>query len=372
MDQEALFEKLAPEGRTTELRRYHPGPTLEDLCSKYGFAPEAVLKLSSNENPLGPPPEAVHRVDSLLPQLHRYPDWEAKKLRQAIAQRLGLSPANVIIGAGSSELMGMIIRAFSEVSDEVASLNPSFTLYREITAAEGRSPLIVDLDDKFQLDTNALRDTLTERTKIIFLARPNNPTSLLIPLEQVRDIMTMAPEAVIVSDEAYIEFADNFREETALNLVEPGANLIVTRTFSKAFGLANLRIGYAVGCQSAVERLFTMKPKWNVGMVAQEAAIAALHDEAHLDRTRRTVLEGREYLLRQLSSLNGLKPVREPQANFVMVKVSDIGLSAPEFADRLVQKGIIIRGDFLRDYVRISIGRDAENEKLIMEIKRII
>jgi histidinol-phosphate aminotransferase len=205
------------------------------------------------------------------------------------------------------------------------------------------------------------------------MTRPNNPTSRLIPLDLLERIAVLAQNAVnaiVVSDEAYIEFADDYRKQTAVPLMTELDNVMVTRTFSKAYGIPNLRIGYALGPANAIDYLFRVKPKWNVGNVAQRAAIAALNDKAHFEKTLKTVSEGRAFLLREFNVIKGLEVLPAPQGNFIMVKVR--GLSAVEFTDALGAEGFIIRGDFLPDYVRISIGTMPENEQLIAATRRVL
>ncbi len=289
-----------------------------------------------------------------------------------IARKEGLTPDNVIIGAGSSEIMSFIVRAFTKPGDEIVSMDPSFTVYAEIAAAEGRTPVFIYLDDPFELRLDDLLPVLTDRTRVLFLTRPNNPTSRVIPLELFDTILKTVKNAIIVADEAYIEFADNYREQTSARLLDQKDNLIVTRTFSKAYGIPNLRIGYALGPVEAIDYLFKLKPKWNVGEVAQQAAIGALNDHDHFRKVLDVVREGRQYLIEQLDSVPQLQVVPEPQGNFIMVNISTTCYSAERFANLLGTKGIIIRGDFHPHYVRISIGTESENLALVDTIKEIL
>ncbi len=371
MSNESAFEKLVnPELREPEL--YVPGLTAEEASRRYHIPPEKIVKLSSNENPVGPPPQAIKVVESMVDSLHLYPDSKAHALRQAIAEKEGLSKDNVIFGSGSSEIMSFIIRAFSKPGDEVLCMDPSFSVYTELAKADDRRSTLIQLKPPFELKLDDVAKALTERTRVIFMTRPNNPTSRLIPLSLFEQIADLAKNAVVVSDEAYVEFADNYRSQTAARLVTQRGNVLVTRTFSKAYGLPNLRIGYALGPANAIQYLFRVKPKWNVGEVAQRAAIAALADTDHLALTLKTVSEGRDYLNRTLNSIKGLEVLPGAQGNFVMVKVSDTGLSAAQFTDALGAEGFIIRGDFLPDYVRISIGTMPQSEQLVEAIKRVV
>jgi histidinol-phosphate aminotransferase len=363
------FERLVnPALREPEL--YVPGLTSEEASRRYHIPPEKIVKLSSNENPLGPPPLAVQAVQDILPELHRYPDSKALALREKIAENEGLAKENVIFGAGSSEIMSFIIRAFSIPGDEIVCMDPSFSVYTELAKADNRQSVLIRLDSPDELTLDDVKAALTLRTRVIFMTRPNNPTSRLIPLALLEQIAAVAQNAIVISDEAYIEFADGYRKQTAAPLVTRLDNLMVTRTFSKAYGIPNLRIGYALGPANAIQYLFRVKPKWNVGNVAQRAAIAALDDTAHFEKTLSTVSEGRAYLIRKFNAIDGLDVLPEPQGNFIMVRVR--GLSAVEFTDALGAEGFIIRGDFLPDYVRISIGTMPENEQLIAATKRVL
>jgi histidinol-phosphate aminotransferase len=250
-------------------------------------------------------------------------------------------------------------------------MDPSFDVYSEIATVEGRVPVRIPLADPFELTLDQVRGRISDRTRVIFITRPNNPTSRIAPLNLLLEISRLAERAVIVSDEAYIEFADDYREQTAAPLVMERSNLIVTRTFSKAYGLANLRVGYALGRSEAIGYLLRIKPKWNVGDVAQQAAVGALLDTEHLERTLATVHAGRAFLIAEFNRL-GLTVVPGAQANFVMAHVVATGHSAAEFTDLMGMHGVIIRGDFHPDYIRVSVGTAAENEAAIRAAALIV
>ncbi len=370
MAEPSTFEKLVqPALREPEV--YVPGLTTAEASQRYHVPPEKIVKLSSNENPLGPPPMAVEAVRSMLNELHRYPDSKAHQLRQAIAENEGLTKDNVIFGSGSSEIMSFIIRAFSKPGDEVLCMDPSFSVYTELAKADDRKPVLIKLNPPFDLTLDAVKAVLTERTRVIFVTRPNNPTSKLVSLALFRQIAEAAPNAVVVSDEAYVEFADNYRQQTAALLINELPNVMVTRTFSKAYGIPNLRVGYALGPTNAIQYLFRVKPKWNVGEVGQRAAIAALADKDHLRKTLDTVSEGRAYLEHAFNGTEILQVLDGQQGNFIMVRVTDTGVNAEEFTDLLGAEGFIIRGDFLEEYVRISIGTMEESKALVEAVKRV-
>ncbi|MGD2127224.1 MAG: aminotransferase class I/II-fold pyridoxal phosphate-dependent enzyme, partial [Desulfobacteraceae bacterium] len=210
----STFTKLAnPSLREPEL--YVPGLTSEEAARRYHIPAEEIIKMSSNENPLGPPPLAVKAVEKMMGELHRYPGSKAHTLREAIAVREGLSRENVMCGAGSSEIMSFIIRAFSNPGDEVVSMDPSFSVYTELAKADGRTSVLIKLSHPFELGLEDVARVLTDRTRVIFMTRPNNPTSRLIPLDLLEQVAELARSVVVVSEEAYIEFADNHRQQSA-------------------------------------------------------------------------------------------------------------------------------------------------------------
>jgi histidinol-phosphate aminotransferase len=362
----------------TEVRPYLPGLTLEAAARALRVPPSRIAKLSSNENPIGPSARVKAVIRRLARTVHHYPDPGAEDLRRAIGRHLDVAPALVVVGGGSSSLMHAIVAAFTAPGGEVVTLAPSFTVYAEIAAIHGRRPVTVPLrEDDFRLDLEALRRAITSRTELVFLARPNNPTSTLIPLDVFETAAELAARvgALVVSDEAYIEFADA-EAPSAVALLRGaaprGANVLVTRTFSKAFALASLRLGYAIGTEETARRLGRANAKWATGRVAQAAGVAALGDRAHLARTLRVVREGRAYLAEAFAALGfGVAP--HPQGNYIMVDASRLGWTAPAFAEAVLQAGaVVIRGDFSPRHVRISVGRPEQNRRLVKVVRGLV
>lgn len=360
-----------------EVQPYTPGTTLEEAAKRARVAPARIAKLSSNESPLGPSPRAVTALRRGARRAHAYPSSDAPELSAAIARYAHVRPAQVVVGGGSSTLMHAIVAAFTTVGGEVISLAPSFTVYAEIAAIQARVSVTVPLrPGDFSLDLMALRAAITPRTQLVFLARPNNPTSTLIPIAELEAVAEMAADvgALVVSDEAYIEFADAPGRESAVTRLEARRwpNIMVTRTFSKAFGLADLRVGYALGTADSARYLRLANVKWPTGALAQAAALAALADRRHLERTLAVVHEGRAWLVRQFERL-GFVVAPRPQGNYVMVDVGSQGWTAAEFAAAVFQAArVLIRGDFADRYVRISIGRRAENRRLMAAVERLL
>lgn len=375
MAKKSVFEDIV----NPQLRKivpYLPGPMTKDIAAKYETDPARVIKLSSNENPLGVPPLAKAKIIEMAGEASLYPDAEARELRGALAQYVNMRPENIVVGPGSSSLMMHIIEVFSAPRDEVVFTSPAFgSFYEEITLARGRKPVKVRLEKNFDLNVAKLKKALTSKSRVIFITRPNNPTSKLVPLKDLKEILeaARAVKAIVVSDEAYVEFADP--HTSALEFfyeMGEGINLLVTRTFSKAFGLADVRLGYCVGPAKAIAFLSKAKPKWGTGMLAQSAGVAALKDKEHLQRTLEVVRKGREYLHRELGRL-GLEMVDTPQGNYVTAKVSDFGFTAEVFTEELCRRGgIMIRGDFHPEYVRISIGTMPQNEAVVQTVAEMI
>ncbi len=375
MAKKSVFEDIV----NPQLRKivpYLPGPMTKDIAAKYEMDPARIIKLSSNENPIGVPPMARAKLIEMAGEASLYPDAEARELRGALAQYVNMRPENIVVGPGSSSLMMHIIEVFSAPGDEVVFTSPAFgSFYEEITLARGRKPVKVRLEKNFDLNVAKLKKALTSRSRVIFITRPNNPTSKLVPLKDLKEIVEAAKavKAIVVSDEAYVEFADP--HTSALEFfyeMGEGINLLVTRTFSKAFGLADVRLGYCVGPAKAIAFLSKAKPKWGTGMLAQSAGVAALKDKEHLQRTLEVVRKGREYLHRELGRL-GLEMVDAPQGNYVTAKVSDFGFNAEVFTEELCHRGgIMIRGDFHPEYVRISIGTMPQNEAVVQTVAEMI
>ena len=355
---------------------YLPGPMTKDIAAKYEMDPARVIKLSSNENPLGVPPLAKAKLIEMAGEASLYPDAEARELRAALAQYVNMRPENIVVGPGSSSLMMHIIEVFSAPGEEIVFTSPAFgSFYEEITLARGRTPVKVPLEKNFDLDVSKLKRALTPKSRVIFITRPNNPTSKLVPLKDMREILqaAQAVKAMVVSDEAYVEFADPHTSAVEFFYeMGEGINLLVTRTFSKAFGLADVRLGYCVGPAAAISYLSKAKPKWGTGMLAQSAGVAALKDQEHLQRTLEVVRKGREYLHRELGRL-GLEMVDAPQGNYVTARVSASGFTAERFTEELCRRGgIMVRGDFHPEYVRISIGTMPQNEAVVKTAAEMI
>ncbi len=324
-----------------------------------------IIKLSSNENPLGPSPKAVEAIKRESKRVNVYPDPKAEKLRMAISRYLGVDRECVIVGNGSDELVDLVCKAFMDPGDEVLIPLPTFSEYELACRINGGRPRFIELRD-FKWDGDVLARELRE-ARLAFIGRPNNPTGNSISEDELEKLL--ATGKLVVVDEAYAEFADY----SIVDKIGMCDNLLILRTFSKAFGLAGLRVGYGLGSRELIRALDRVRAPFSVSTLAQEAAVAALGDKLFLRRVKNMVKDGREYLQRELPKL-GLR-VLPSDANFIMANVSGLGTDAPAFCHFLAQRGILIR-DLSRfrgagsDWVRISVGTPKQNKRLVSMIKR--
>lgn len=350
-----------------DLVPYAPGKPIEETARELNAHPDAIVKLASNENPLGPSPKALSAIRSALEEAHLYPDGGGFDLRQALAQQCGLAPENIILGNGSNEVIEFIAHAFLKPHANVLAPAHSFICYKLIATLFG-AHAIETAAPNFVPDLGALLDAITNKTRIIFLANPNNPTGVLVSQDKIDNFMSRVPENVItVFDEAYFELLDHSPD--MLRYVREGCNVVILRTFSKVHGLASLRIGYGIAPRKLIEVLHKTRQPFNVNGVAQAGALAALHDHEHQRRTKEIVDAGRAYLEQRFSAMQ-LRFVPSA-ANFVMVNIGD---GASVFKKLLAEK-IIVRplgGYGLPEWLRISVGTMEQNERCIAALKKVL
>ena len=325
------------------------------------------IKLSSNETPLGPSPKAVAAFSAAGAALERYPDGEAKALREAIAARFGLAPERIVCGAGSDELISLIAHAYLGPGDEGLYTEHGFLLYRIVILAAGATPVVAP-ETGLKADVDAILARVTERTKVVFLANPNNPTGTYLPIDAVRRLRAGLPDHVLlVLDAAYAEYVRRNDYEAGLELVATGENTVMTRTFSKIFGLAGLRIGWAY-CPSAVaEALNRIRGPFNLSAPAIAAGAAAMADWAHIDAAVRHNETWLPWLTTEIEALGFA--VTPSVANFILIHFpKTAGRDAAACDAFLKSKGIILRrvaGYGLPDALRLTIGTEAENRKVV-------
>lgn len=374
----AADDHLIRAGRLRRDAPYVAGPTRSSAAAALGIAEDDVVKLSSNENPLGPPPSAVAAVRGLAERLHEYPASDPVEVRTSIARRFGVTADQIATSAGSSTLMGAIVAAFGTPGGALLRSVPGFDVYEQLARTHALTCVEVPLlAGSFAIDLPALLGHVDASTQLVFITRPNNPTSTMATLSQLRTVCEAAAAvgAIVVSDEAYHEFRDRTDPELrsgSVLLSEGHENLVVTRTLSKAFGLGGMRFGYSVSTEAVASILRAASPPWPTSALTQAAALGALADDEHLDRTLRTVAEQRDRLLVELPAL-GLPVVPEPQGNYVMVDVRGSGMDAPGLTSTLAQQaGVLIRGDFSPSHVRVSVGTAEQNDRLLQALHALL
>ena len=341
-----------------DLVSYEPGKPIEEVARELGLDPNDIVKLASNENPLGPSPKALVAMQEALLQAHVYPDGGGYKLRNAIADKFGLGMANIILGNGSNEIIEFVGHAFLKPGDEVITARHAFVVYKLMATLFGATTIEVE-DPGFKHDLQAMAAAITPRTKEIFVANPNNPTGTMCDQAEIDAFMVKVPEHVIVVfDEAYYEFLAD--PPDTLKYVKEGRNVVVMRTFSKIQGLASLRIGYGMAPQHLAEILQKTRQPFNANAIAQAGALAGLKDEAHQDRTRAVNEEGKAFMEALFTRL-GLEFI-PTHANFILVRVGD-GDALFHYA---MKQGVILRAMRaygLPDWIRVSIGTMPQNQK---------
>ena len=360
----SIWELANPQLR--EIDVYEPGKPIEETARELGVDPGAIIKLASNENPLGPSPKAIDAMRAALENAQLYPDGGSFYLREALAARLGFTPGNIILGNGSNEVIEFLGHAFLHRGDDVITSEYAFIAYKLIATLFGARTIEAPSPD-YQQDLEAMLDAITPKTRVIFIANPNNPTGALISQDKIDKFMSRLPENIIVVfDEAYFEFLDS--PPDTLQYVREGRNIVVLRTFSKIHGLAGLRIGYGVARSNLIAVLEKTRQPFNVNSIAHAGALAALKDEAHQHETKRVVDQGRAYLQEQFAAMK-LHFV-PGAANFIMVQVDD----ATTVFRKLLARKIIVRplkGYQLPEWVRISVGTMEQNKQCIAALKEI-
>jgi histidinol-phosphate aminotransferase len=351
-----------------QLTPYQAGKPLEELERELGLT--GAIKLASNENPLGPSPLALAAIQDTLASLHRYPDSHAYYLKEDLARHLGLVPQQLILGNGSDEVLDLLVRALVPPGGEVVSTTHTFLMYGLLTQAVGGFFRPVPLKD-LRVNLPAVAQAVTPQTRLIILNNPNNPTGTAFRRREWEDFLAAIPvTATVVLDEAYIDFADDPGVPSCLDYLSEDRPLVGLRTFSKAYGLAGLRIGYGFGPSELMDYLNRLRMPFNVNRLAQVAARAALQDAAFVAQTRELVLAGKELICRELSHL-GLTFIPS-QANFVLIRVPKPG---QEVYQAMLREGVIIRAMDsygFPDYIRVNMGLPEENRRFLKALQKVL
>ncbi|MDI6850916.1 MAG: histidinol-phosphate transaminase [bacterium] len=348
------------------VKPYIPGKPIEELARELGIAGE-IIKLASNENPLGPSPKAIEAISKKLSELNLYPDDAAYNLVKKLSELNSLTIDEVILGNGSVEIMLMIGLAFVNPGESIVTSEKSFIMYKIIGELIGANVIETPmLNGKINLE--AILKAIREDTKVVFIANPNNPTGTYCEKREVEDFMKHVPEDVIVVwDEAYYEYIKGDKFKETIEYVKNGKNVIILRTFSKIYGLAGLRLGYAFAKKDIIDALRRTRLPFNVNTLSQIAAYHALDDSEHVERSLTVNKRGLEYLYKELSALN-LK-YYESACNFILV---DFGVDSDTPYNYLLKRGIIVRP--VKNYglptsLRITVGTQEQNEKLIRALR---
>ncbi len=324
------------------------------------------IRMCSNESPFGPPPKVVEAIRQASERIGNYPDPKASRLKEVIAKYLKIKPEQVVVSNGSDEIMDLACKAFMDPGDKALIPLPTFAQYELSCLVNSCEPNFIELKD-FNWDESGLPEALND-SKMAFISRPNNPTGNGISDEGLKKLLETGK--IVILDEAYVEFASY----SAIEFLKDFKNLIILRTFSKAFGLAGLRIGYGIGDEDLISALELIRAPFSVNVLAQVAATAALCDGAFLQRVQNLIKTERKNLITGLEGL-GMR-VLPSDANFVMVNATTIGMSAPELRDKLAKRGILIRdlSGFKGagpDWVRITVGTPRQNKRLLEALKNV-
>jgi histidinol-phosphate aminotransferase len=352
------------------IKPYVPGKPVEEVERELGLS--NVIKMASNENPLGPSSLSVKAMQDSLEKMHIYPDGSCFYLRQALSSGLNVKPEQLIFGNGSDEILSFLTMDYINPGDEAVTVAPSFSEYDFALRLMGGVPRSVPLTgNNFSYDLEAVLKAVNEKTKIVFLCSPNNPTGTIIRKKELDRFIERLPEKVLlVLDQAYIEYAGDPEHPSGLDYIEKDYPVILLRTFSKIYGLAGLRIGYGIGPAEIISDLNRVREPFNVNAMAQVAAIAALEDRKHLDSSRELVNSGRIQLTEGLAEM-GLAPVPD-QANFFFL---DIGVDSKQAFQALLKRGVIVRtGDIFGypTFIRVTYGTAEQNSRFLAALKEVL
>lgn len=343
---------------------YPPGKPQGELEREYGITNS--IKVASNENAFGPSPSAVRAIRSALLNLHRYPDGTCYDLVEALAQKNGVDPGEIVVGNGSNEVIEFLVKAFVSEGDEVITSHPSFLMYQKFVQIRGGVNHIVDLDN-MKHDLFAVMKLVTSKTRLIFLDNPNNPTGThLDPVDIYQFLSNIPPHVIVVLDEAYIDFMDESLQVDVYSLIRNAGNrcpVVFLRTFSKAYGLAGLRVGYGLMAKEIAATLHKVRQPFNINQLAQVGALAAIADTEHYKRTLDLTAQGMKFLREAVDKLGCIS--YPSQTNFLLI---DVHGDADKLYNAMLYKGVIIRS--MRAYgfsnfIRITIGTKEENSRFI-------
>lgn len=362
-----MSQSLWREG-VKQLKPYIPGKSIEDAKKESGL--DEIIRLASNENPFGPSKKAIRVLRESLASGHLYPDSTCGELRSKLSEQFGLTEDHFVVTNGADNVITLVGSAYINPGDEVIYCVPTFPAYRTVTVLMGGIPVEVPMTTSFRYDLKAITERITERTKLVFICNPNNPTGTIVTNEELDTFLENIPEHVIVVlDEAYIEFIDDKNYRNGIDYIRSCRPVISIRTFSKLYGLAGLRVGYAVASEQMLKPILAVREPFAVNRLAQDAAVASLEDEDY----KRTILDanksGMQYLYQSFTSLG--YDVVQSHTNFLFV---DMKCDTSIMFERLMRMGILIRPCAawgLKNYARITIGSEEQNRKLVDALKKL-
>jgi histidinol-phosphate aminotransferase len=354
---------IKPPEYVSAIKPYVPGKPMEELERELGI--KGSIKLASNENPLGPSPLALEAMKDATMDLNRYPDGGGYYLKNALSDALAVAPDNLILGNGSNELLDMAARTYMQPGDDAVMAAPSFVVYALAVQSMGCRALQVPLKE-YAHDLSAMLAAVTDKTRVIFIANPNNPTGTINRKKEFDHLMERVPEGILmVMDEAYFEYVSDPEYADSMKWFRQGKDILILRTFSKIFGLAGLRIGYGIARPEIITEMNKLRPPFNTNSIAQAAALKALGDREHVGKSREINETGKKYLYRELERLGlGYVPT---EANFIYMPVED----SVSLYDRLLRTGVIVR-PMGPKALRVTIGLPDENTRFIEALKAIV
>ena len=365
---------MKPRQIVDEMDSYVPGRSQDEIAQEFNLNKDEIIKLGSNENPWGPSPKAMEAISKEIKSINRYPESQLKELVSEIARYSGVEDNQVIVGGdGADEIIDVLAKTFIEEGDEFIVPLPSYMYYEYLLQQYGAHPVYAKWDlDKNELDTDSIFGAINDKTKMIFLCSPNNPTGTLIEREVLADIARKNPEILIVVDEAYFEYS----EVTNKDLINEFDNVFIIRTMSKVLGLAGMRIGYGLACSEIIEYMHRIKPVFSLTRLSFVAALNTLRDKSYIAESIEKGIESREYLYEELSKIDSLN-VFPSKSNFMLINVKETGFTAAQLALELMKRGIIVRDctsfKGLDEYwIRISICTIEEDKKFIEIIKEVL
>ena len=356
-----------------KLDPYVPGKSIPEIAQKYNINPETIIKLGSNENPIGPSKKVVEAIKGNLHLISQYPETNLEELKEKVALYSGVDSSNIIIGGdGADEILDVLGKTLIEPGDEFIVPLPSYMYYEFTLKIHGGVPVYAKWDmEKNKLDVDSIISSLSEKTKIIFLCTPNNPSGTLIDKEDIKRVLE-STDALIVADEAYFEFS----EVDNVDLLKDYDNLLLLRTFSKVFGLSGMRIGYALANPEFIEYMHRVKPVFSLTKLSYVAASAVLDDEEYIKKSIEIGIQSREFLYENMSKFDKLE-VYPSKSNYLLVGVKKTGMTSSEFAEELLKRGVIVRdcASFkgLDEYwIRVSVGTMEEDARFIEILEELI